>query len=173
MYSYLSIGEGGAIVRIDLRDEERELLDASQPIMGWWSSMVPSSEQTQAEVNRQQLRNTEGIFLSLYPAGENEAESPSNCMETSMKLPPEKLSLEADIQQTESVQINTDKDTLKYLLALMLERKRILKPVGRPKPGEPTLYRHPKLERTFTVPAVNISGEAVLRVQEQLQAIFG
>ena len=59
---------------------------------------------------------------------------------------------------------------LKYLFAIMLERKRILKPVGRVEPGEPQSYVMRKLGRKFVVPSVDVTAESVMRVEEQLKA---
>ena len=168
MYSYLTRAEQGEIVRIDLREEERGELGNFGPVIGWWSSIVPTPEDSQAETNKQQLRTTEGIFLSLFPEPEDADDSETTDSEEEAA---DKIEAAQDI--IEDPELIADRDTLKYLLSLMLERKRILKPIGRPKPGEPTLYRHPKLEREFEVPSIDITGDAVLRIQEQLQAIIG
>lgn len=165
MVSYLTRAEQGEIVRIDLREEERGELGNFGPVVGWWSSIVPTPEETQAETNKQQLRTTEGIFLSLYPEPEDEDED----AETDESAEDD----QAEQEIIDDPELAADRDTLKYLLSLMLERKRILKPVGRAKPGDPTIYRHPKLDREFEVPSIDITGEAVLRIQEQLQAIIG
>ena len=63
-----------------------------------------------------------------------------------------------------------EKAILKYLFAIMLERKRILKPVGREDPGNPQTYLMRKLGRKFIVPRVDVTAESVTRVEEQLKA---
>ena len=50
---------------------------------------------------------------------------------------------------------------LKYLFAIMLERKRILKPVGRAMPGEPQTYLMRKSGRKFDVPIVDVTAQSV------------
>ncbi len=59
---------------------------------------------------------------------------------------------------------------LKYLFAIMLERKRILKPVGRAMPGEPQTYLMRKSGRKFDVPIVDVTAQSVMRIEEQLKA---
>ena len=66
-----------------------------------------------------------------------------------------------------------ERATLKSLLALMLERKRILKPRGKALEGKPQQYFLVKTKETFEIPAVDLTAEAVRKIQEQLWAVIG
>lgn len=63
-----------------------------------------------------------------------------------------------------------DKAVLKQLLALLLERRRILRPIGRPAGGVQR-YKHPASERELIVPAGEISPEQVARIQSTLEIL--
>ncbi len=65
-----------------------------------------------------------------------------------------------------------ESEALKFLLAIMLERKRILRRCGKPDAGEPQRYRHSKSEEEFDVPQVDLTASSVLKIQEQLRAVI-
>ena len=60
-----------------------------------------------------------------------------------------------------------DKDLLLQLLALMLERKRVLRPQGRPVDGRQR-YWHPRLQQEFSVPHQTLTPELLSALREQL-----
>lgn len=60
-----------------------------------------------------------------------------------------------------------DKDVLLQLLALMIERKRLLRPQGRPADGRQR-YWHPRLQQEFSVPHQELTVERLAAFQEQL-----
>ena len=62
---------------------------------------------------------------------------------------------------------------LVQFLALMLERKRILKPRGRTADGQRTRYEHAKSKEIFEVPAGELTPEFFVAVQEQLSVLVG
>ena len=69
--------------------------------------------------------------------------------------------------------VKTDEsEVLKYLLAIVLERKRILRPIGKLSGGEPQLYRHSKSGEEYTVAQVDLTASNVLKIQDQLQAVI-
>jgi hypothetical protein len=59
-------------------------------------------------------------------------------------------------------------DTLKYILALMLERKRVLKVVGPRQFEGSQLYRHVKNKQEVSVPLVDISRGLMLKIEDTL-----
>ncbi len=63
-------------------------------------------------------------------------------------------------------------DALKYLVALMLERKRVVRAVGKPASKGFQSYLHVKTKQTLHVPIVDISTDLVLRIQETLGDIL-
>lgn len=70
----------------------------------------------------------------------------------------------SDIEMEES-------DVVKQMLALLLERKRILRPLGRPRNGVQR-YIHSATKREFDVPQKNLDEELILKIQNQLGAII-
>ncbi len=72
----------------------------------------------------------------------------------------------------ENSAVETDEvDVVKQMLALLLERKRILRSVGRPSAGFQKYY-HPSSKREFNVPQRNLDEDLVLRIQTQLGSII-
>lgn len=62
-------------------------------------------------------------------------------------------------------------DCMKQMLALMLERKRILKALGRPSGGVQK-YRHPASGREFEVPQKELDEALIMGIQSQLDAFL-
>src|SRR5262245_50083601 len=62
---------------------------------------------------------------------------------------------------------------LLQFLALMLERKRILKPRGRSEDGHRNRYEHAKSKAIFEVPVGELTPEFFVAVQEQLSVLVG
>ncbi|MBI5381126.1 MAG: hypothetical protein HZA31_04435 [Opitutae bacterium] len=62
---------------------------------------------------------------------------------------------------------------LLQFLALMLERKRILRPRGISANGESTVYEHMRLKQHFSVPVGELTPEFFVQVQEQLSVLVG
>lgn len=69
-------------------------------------------------------------------------------------------------------QIETEEaDVVKQMLALLLERKRILRSVGRPAGGFQK-YVQPSTKREFLVPQKNLDEDLVFKIQNQLGSII-
>jgi hypothetical protein len=62
---------------------------------------------------------------------------------------------------------------LVQFLALMLERKKILRPKGRSADGEQNRYEHARTKQMFEVPAGELTAEFFIAVQEQLSVLVG
>jgi hypothetical protein len=65
-----------------------------------------------------------------------------------------------------------DKAVLKQLTALILERKRILRPLGKPAGGVQR-YLHVRTRDEYDVPADDLSPEKIARVQNALEVLVG
>jgi len=87
-----------------------------------------------------------------------------------MKLTAEHLFVTLADPTTEPTPDNT---RLVQFLALMLERKRILKPRGRSADGERNRYEHAKSKAMFEVPVGELTPEFFIAVQEQLSVLVG
>jgi hypothetical protein len=62
---------------------------------------------------------------------------------------------------------------LVQFLALMLERKKILKPRGRSADGARNRFEHAKTKQIFEVPVGELTPEFFVAVQEQLSVLVG
>lgn len=96
------------------------------------------------------------------PAGEN--------ADRALKLTAENLFVALADPTTEPTPENT---RLVQFLALMLERKRILKPRGRSADGQRNRYEHARSKAIFEVPVGELTSEFFIAVQEQLSVLVG
>lgn len=62
---------------------------------------------------------------------------------------------------------------LVQFLALMLERKKLLRPKGRTTDGQRNVFEHAKTRQIFEVPAGDLNPEFFIAVQEQLSVLVG
>lgn len=100
--------------------------------------------------------------FKLRSAGENP--------DRALKLTAENLFFALADPATEPSIENT---RLVQFLALMLERKKILRPKGRSADGERNLFEHAKTRQMFEVPAGDLNPEFFIAVQEQLSVLVG
>lgn len=92
--------------------------------------------------------------------------------ERNLKLTAESLFLALSDPATERT---VENDRLLQVLAMMLERKRVLRPKGRSGSGAGAkqVYEHAKLKSLHEVTAAELSPEFFLSIQEQLAALVG
>lgn len=129
VWSYLYRTSDGSIERADVLEEERAYLQLDGGILCKWAHRIREPQASEAEIRREELKNTEEIFLSLY-------EEPEESGETDPELAAER-------------------DRMKFFLAIQLERKRILRPLGGGR------YRHMPSKQVFTVPELELTPELV------------
>jgi hypothetical protein len=87
-----------------------------------------------------------------------------------MKLTAENLFVTLADPATDPSPENT---RLLQFLALMLERKKLLRPKGRSADGEKNLYEHAKSKQMFEVPIGELTPQFFMQVQEQLSVLVG
>jgi hypothetical protein len=87
-----------------------------------------------------------------------------------LKLTAENLFVALADSTTEPTPENT---RLVQFLALMLERKKILRPKGRSADGARNRYEHARSKAIFEVPAGELTPEFFVAVQEQLSVLVG
>ena len=97
---------------------------------------------------------------------ESEAAARQAALKTTEELFLSLYEAEDETGQTEESAI------LKYLLALMLERKRILKPIARQEGADSRTYLLRQTKTEFEVPNMEISPETLLKAKEQLKLII-
>lgn len=90
--------------------------------------------------------------------------------ERALKLTAENLFLELADPAAERT---PETGRLVQFLALMLERKRILRLRGRSPDGASNLYEHGRTKQVYEVPAGDLSPEFFRAVQEQLSVLVG
>jgi hypothetical protein len=90
--------------------------------------------------------------------------------ERNLKLTAETLFLTLSDPSTEAT---PETDRLVRFLALLLERKRVLRPRGRTPDGARDRYEHARTKQLFEVPAIEITPEFFVAVREQLTVLVG
>lgn len=70
-------------------------------------------------------------------------------------------------------EIAPENERLVQFLALMLERKKLLRPKGRAADGTRNLFEHAKTKLIYAVPAGELSPEFFMSIQEQLSVLVG
>ncbi len=90
--------------------------------------------------------------------------------ERTLKLTAENLFLTLADPANEPNPANTP---LLQFLALLLERKRLLRPRGRTADGERNLYEHLRTHQMYEIPAGDLSPEFFVKIREQLGVLVG
>ena len=72
-----------------------------------------------------------------------------------------------------AIEIAPENERLVQFLALMLERKKLLRPKGRAADGTRNLFEHAKTKLIYAVPAGELNPEFFLAIQDQLSALVG
>jgi hypothetical protein len=133
----------GVLARADVLSEELESFELSGPRLGQWRRII-KEESSNELAPQEQMVAAEDLFLSLFESQENE---------------------EASVGEAERL-------ALQHLLALLLERKRILRSLGiRAKDGLQR-YRHAKLDREFEVPVLEVDGKLMEKIMETMGDVF-
>lgn len=131
---------GGVIERADVLEDQRQQLGIDPAtVICSWVHRIREKQMSDAEEKRASLQSAEEVFLSLY---------------------------EESADDGDAMTIDT-RDRLKFFLALQLERKRILKPLGGRR------YRHVASKRELIVPDLEISADLLAEFQQELAWIFG
>jgi hypothetical protein len=90
--------------------------------------------------------------------------------ERTLKLTAETLFLTLADPSTEPT---PESDRLVRFLALMLERKRLLRPRGKTQDGMREIFEHARSKQMFEVPSIDLSPKFVTAVREQLSVLVG
>lgn len=70
-------------------------------------------------------------------------------------------------------EVTDDNTRLVQFLALMLERKKLIRPKGRNADGTRNVYEHAKTKQLYEVPVGELTPEFFIAVQEQLSVLVG
>ena len=91
-------------------------------------------------------------------------------MDRALKLTAETLFLTLVDPSTETT---PETDRLVRFLALLLERKRLLRPKGKSADGEKDVFEHAKTKQLHLVPSIELTSEFFVAVREQLSVLVG
>lgn len=128
--------------RGDLLSTEVNDFKIDGDLLGRWTCVIKDTD-SQAEDSSQRFASAEELFLSLY----NDS---------------------SDVGK----KVHLESSALKHLLALMLERKRVLRAIGpRVKQGD-QLYYYSKNKQEYHVPVIDISTKLMLRIQDVIGDIL-
>ncbi len=130
-------GTEGIIERMDIHAEDEGKVSPEGPVICRWTHRIREEAQTEAELRKQQMQSSEDLFLAL-------------CQEN----------------QDAEKEMLPETQTLMALLALQLERKRIVRSVGS------GIYLHVKTKVRYRVPNVEFDPQKLMEIQDQLQQLL-
>ena len=142
--SYLVVDKSKELQRFDISAEAASDYRPEGELLCRWRQ-VYKKEPEKDNSGRRQKETAEGLFLSLYEEDPDALESGENVGETEA---------EAEI--------------LKQFLALLLERKRVLRPRGKTPDGQFRLYEHAKSKAIYAVPAGKLGPEELMQISDRL-----
>lgn len=137
---FVFLDEAGALTRADIRENETERFPRPESVLGRWQRVVKDRGEEQREAREQTLATAEDLFFSLFEMEDGEPETVA------------------------------EREALKQVLALMLERKRILRSQGRVTNGVQN-YLHVRSKRTVDVPMHELEPEQILSLQDKLEGL--
>jgi len=130
--------EGGELERADILESEAEAFAPPGPVLGRWRREVKAPED-EASGNEQKRKLQSAEELFL----------------SLFEAPPQEAA-------------DDTADALKHVLALLLERKRVLRAEPPRQAEGAQTYRHVKRKETYEVPVVSLSPERMLKIQDTL-----
>jgi hypothetical protein len=136
----------GELGRADLLQQEVETFELRGTLLGRWSRIVKSAADEAKEAQQMTIASAESLFFSLFDEADSEV-TPS-------------------IAEENPADALTMRELLQHFLALLLERRRILRALGARNREGKQLYRHIKEKRDFEVPIRELSPSAIAQLQD-------
>lgn len=153
--SWLYIDPKGEYIRIDAHPDETPANMGESRLLCRWQRKLRPVAHSDAEARRQALLSAEELFFALH--GDAGVELP----DVQAQQAPDPAADDTESRRT----------LFKYMLALLLERKRVLRLL----PGSSTAqsqYLHVKTKRTFAVDTVPLGPETLIRLAPQIEQLF-
>lgn len=152
--SFLRLDEQGVLDRLDVLESEVDPESPPEGVFAWWRQIVESNVAA-AEERKARLKGHEDVFLSMYG------------------IDPSEQAGESDEEKTVSPPEDADRPRalLLQLLALLLERKRVLRRLGGTR-GNVLRYRHAGLNLVLEVPNSEASPEELMEIEGQLSLLI-
>ncbi|MET3873694.1 hypothetical protein J3R74_003564 [Puniceicoccus vermicola] len=141
--SVLCIVEKEGLIRLDFDPDEELNLGEARPIAQWLRTF--RSNEAEKEVAREAVETADDLFDQMMndtPEGDE------------------------DLEREEI------RGVLCFILALHLERKRVLRPTGRIAEDGTQTYRHPKKDREYEVRAVEVRPDLIQKIEDQLDFVL-
>jgi len=114
-----------------------------------------------------------GPNVPLERGGAGDAERVAGAEEFFVQLVEgDALSGESGADAPAAEEVEEVRSVLKFLLALHLERKRVLRPQGRISSDGSQVYRHGKRDREYRIYPVEVDAEMFRRIEEQLDLVL-
>jgi hypothetical protein len=135
----------GELGRVDLLASELETFETKGLLLGRWTRVVKNHVDEAREAQRMTEASAESLFFSLF-----ENESPADLAMSEEEHPSSAAALRAILQ---------------HFLALLLERRKILKVVGKRLFKGQQTYLHLKEKRHFEVPICDLSAANIAQIQ--------
>lgn len=142
--SVLCVVESQGLVRLDFDPEEDFDLGESRPIAQWLRTF--RSNDAEKETAREAVETADDLFDQLM--AEDAEDEPGD-------------------EHAEEI-----RKALRCILALHLERKRVLRPLGRIGQDGMQTYRHPKKDRQYEVAVVELRPDLIREIEDQLDFIL-
>lgn len=142
--SLIFTNERGEMMRADVLAAHASSFVPGGTVLGKWAREVRPRGEQEREARKQQTATAEELFLSLFE------ETEENIAEAHLRR----------------------REALRQLLALLLERKRVLRSVGSVEGGFQT-YLHIRSKKTFTVSSEDFPMELMIGLQESLSQLVG
>ncbi|MGE9290503.1 MAG: hypothetical protein ACQKBT_05915 [Puniceicoccales bacterium] len=143
--SVLCVVEKEGLVRLDFDPDEEFQLGEARPIAQWIRTF--RSNEAEKEIAREAVETADDLFDQMMNASTEEGEEPD----------PERDEV---------------REVLCFILALHLERKRVLRPLGRIAVDGTQSYRHPKKDREYTVKGVIVRPDLIQKIEDQLDFVL-
>jgi hypothetical protein len=131
------------LIRLDFNPDEELNLGEGRPIAQWLRTF--RSNEAEKEIAREAVETADDLFDQMM-IGETDGEE--------------------DAEREEV------RGALCFILALHLERKRVLRPMGRVAADGAQVYRHPKKDREYVVKAVGLRADLIQKIEDQLDFIL-
>tara|TARA_R100000027_G_scaffold66167_2_gene61625 strand:- start:14213 stop:14719 length:507 start_codon:yes stop_codon:yes gene_type:complete len=136
--SVLIVAEKEGLLRLDFHPDEEMDLGESRLVAQWLRTF--RSNEAEREVAREAVATADELFDQM-------------------------MNEEDDGEDSERAEVRA---TLCFLLALHLERKRVLRPKGRVGSDGFQVYRHPKKDCEYRVAAVELRPKLIQQIEDQL-----
>ncbi|MDX2108943.1 MAG: hypothetical protein SFY80_01750 [Verrucomicrobiota bacterium] len=155
--SWLYHDAAGEVQRMDCLESEAAQFHPDGLILCLWTRVVKKPAESDAEARRQALMGAEELFLAMTGAGD----------ESELELVEQPASPDAATTSP-----GAQDPTFLGLIALMLERKRVLRQIPTAETGK-LCYLHARSKKTITIDRPDLSMERIIALGPRLEQLLG